>query len=177
MSSWDAPTGSWDSRREPDESGEPGEQDYQHGESTGEYRTMRGGEGRPSAGRRGLPGYEQAQNYDRGPGYGQETGYGQQPGYGAGPGYGQEPGYGQAPGGGQMGRYGRRPAEQPAFGSGAQGSFGPDPLTAPLAQGPQTAPNPLAAPGTFGSPASGPQRPLGSATEDPLNSGPRSAYN
>ena len=46
MSSWDAPTGNWGSRQEPDESGRPDEQDYQQGESTGGYRTMRGGEGR-----------------------------------------------------------------------------------------------------------------------------------
>src|SRR6516225_932457 len=116
MSSWDAPTGSWDSRREPDESGEPDEQSYQHGESTGEYRTVPGDEGRPRAGRRGLPGYEQAQNHDQGSGYGQEPSYGQQPGYG------------------------QRPADEPAFGSGGQGSFGSDPLTAPLAQGPQVSP-------------------------------------
>ena len=89
MSSWDAPTGNWDSRREPDESGGPGEQGYQQSESTGGYRTMSGAEGRPRAGRRGLPGYEQAQNYepatsgyDQRPAYGQEAGYGQQSGFG-----------------------------------------------------------------------------------------------
>ena len=61
MSSWDAPTGNWGSRQEPDESGRPDEQDYQQGESTGGYGTMRGDEGRLRTGRRGLPGYEQAQ--------------------------------------------------------------------------------------------------------------------
>ena len=59
MSSWDAPTGNWGSRQEPDESGRPDEQDYQQGESTGGYGTMRGDEGRLRTGRRGLPGYEQ----------------------------------------------------------------------------------------------------------------------
>ena len=42
MSSWDAPTGNWGSREEPDESGGPDEQDYQQGEPTGGYRTMSG---------------------------------------------------------------------------------------------------------------------------------------
>ena len=60
------------------------------GEPTGGYRTMRGGEGRLRSGRRGLPGYEQAQNHDQG-----TAGYDQ--GYGQPPGYGQEPGYGQQP--------------------------------------------------------------------------------
>src|ERR1700757_4822938 len=103
MSSWDAPTGSWDSRQEPDESGGPDEQGYQRGEPTGGYRTMRGGEGRIRVGRRGLPGYEQAQNYeqasgyDQGPSYGQDAGYGQQSEYGQQPGYDQQSGYGQQP--------------------------------------------------------------------------------
>ena len=66
MSSWDAPTGNWGSRQEPDESGRPDEQDYRQGESTGGYGTMRGDEGRLRTGRRGLPGYEQAQNHDQG---------------------------------------------------------------------------------------------------------------
>jgi len=158
MSSWDAPTGSWDSRQEPDESGGPGEQGYQQGESTGGYPTMRGGEGRIPAGRRGLPGYEQAQNYeqatsgyDHGSGYGQDAGYGQQSGYG------QQPGYGSAPGGGQMVRYGQRPADEPPFGS---PPFGSPPS------------------GSYGagSHASGPQAPLGSPTEDPLNSGHWNAF-
>ena len=158
MSSWDAHTGSWDSRQEPDETGGPGEQGYQQDEPTGEYRAP-GGEGRVRAGRRGLPGYEQAQNYDQasgyGPGpargqeagYGRDAGYGQQPGYGPGPRYGPEdsqprgpgPAAG-APGGGQMVRYGQHQADEPAFGSRPQPGF--DPLTAP---------------GTFGSSPSGPQ--------------------
>jgi hypothetical protein len=131
MSSWDAPTGNWDSRREPDESGGPDEQGYQQGESTGGYRAMHSGEGRPRAGRRGLPGYEQAQNhdqatsgYDQGPAYGQEAGYGQQSGYSSAPAYGQDAGA-------QMVRYGQRPAEDPAFGPGTPGSYSSDPLSAP----------------------------------------------
>ena len=66
------------------------------------------------------------------------------------------------------------PATGPATGPGGYGS---DPLSAPPAQGPKTTPNPLTAPGPFGSPASGPQRPLGSAAEDPLGTGSRSAFN
>ena len=46
MSSWDAPTGNWDSRQEPDESGRPEDQGYEPGEPTDGYRTMRGGDGR-----------------------------------------------------------------------------------------------------------------------------------
>src|SRR6266571_1047175 len=93
MSSWDAPTGNWDSRQEPDESGRPEDQGYEPGEPTDGYRTMRGGDGRLRTGRRGLPGYEQAENHDQG--YGQSAGYGQQPGYGQESGYGQQSGYGQ----------------------------------------------------------------------------------
>jgi hypothetical protein len=181
MSSWDAPTGSWDSRQEPDETGEQG---YQQGEPTGGYRTL-GGEGRLRAGRRGLPGYDQAQNYDQaasgygqdaaygqeggyGPegDYGREADYGQQPGYGPGSGYGPEDSQprslGPAPGasgGGQMVRYGQHQADEPAFGSRPPSGF--DPLTAP---------------GAFGSSPSGPQRPVSGATQDPLNSGPRRAF-
>jgi hypothetical protein len=158
MSSWDAPTGSWDSRQEPDESGEQG---YQQGEPTGGHRTL-GGEGRIRAGRRGLPGYDQAQNYDQAAsGYGQDPAYGQEGGYGREAGYGQQPGYGPgsgygpedsqprgpapgASGGGQMVRYGQHQADEPAFGSRSQSGF--DPLTAP---------------GTFGSSPSGPQRAAG----------------
>src|ERR1700730_10105367 len=181
MSSWDAPTGNWDSRQEPDESGRPEDQGYAPGEPTDGYRTMRGGEGRLRTGRRGLPGYEQAENHDQGtpgydqgygqnagygqqPGYGQQSGYGQQPGYGSEQGYGPDtgplPGYGTAPGGGPSGGarggamvpYGQRPAGDPGVVSDVPGGYGSDPLTAP---------------GPFSSSPSGPQRPLGSATEDP----------
>src|SRR5260370_40370590 len=81
MSGWDAATGSWDSRQEPDEAGGPDDQGYQPGEPTGGHRNVRGGDGRLRAGRRGLPGYEQAQNhdqatadYDQGPDYRQGSG-------------------------------------------------------------------------------------------------------
>src|SRR5579859_6952453 len=117
MSGWDAPTGSWDSRHEPDEAGGPDDQGYQPGEPTGGYRTVRGGDNRLRAGRRGLPGYEQAQN-DQGPDYGQQ-GYGQQ-------GYGQQQGYGSGPGA-QMVRYGQRPADEAPFGSGPHGTPGSGP--------------------------------------------------
>jgi len=73
MSSWDAPTGNWGSRQEPDESGRPDEQDYQQGESTGGYGTMRGDEGRLRTGRRGLPGYEQAQKKSASSGSNQQS--------------------------------------------------------------------------------------------------------
>ena len=43
--------------------------------------------------------------------------------------------------------------------------------------GPADHPGPATAPGPFGSPASGQQRPLGSATEDPLDTGSRSSFN
>ena len=193
MSGWDAPTGSWDSRPEPDESGGPDEQGYQQGEPTGGHRAVRGGEGRLRAGRRGLPGYEQAQNYDQtagdlrpgydqGPGYGQPPGYGQQ-GYGPGS-TGPQPsfGSGSGSGAGQMVRYGQRPADDRAYGSGPQDALGPSramgsgPLSAPPAQGPQATPSPLDAPGTFGSVPSGPQRPLGPGPQDPLSSGPQSTF-
>ena len=99
MSGWDAPTGSWDARQEPDESGRPDEQDHRPGEPADGYRTMPGGEGRVRAGRRGLPGYDQAQDQDQATiRYDQAPGHGQAPGYGYAPGYGQLSGYGPAPG-------------------------------------------------------------------------------
>jgi len=187
MSGWDAPTGSWDSRPEPDESGGPDEQGYQQGEPTGGHRAVRGGEGRLRAGRRGLPGYEQAQNYDQTTGdYDQGSGYGQPPGYGQqgyGPGTtGPQPSFGSGSGAGQMVRYGQRPADDRAYGSGPQDALGPSramgsgPLSSPPAQGPQATPSPLDAPGTFGSLPSGPQRPLGPGPQDPLSSGPQSTF-
>src|SRR5580704_7998737 len=163
MSSWDAPTGSWDSSQEPDESGGPDEQGYQQGEPTGGHHAGRGGGGKPRAGRRGLPGYEQAQNDDQVPGqYDSGSGYGQQPGYGQqgyGPGTSPQPSFRSGSGAGQMVRYGQRPADDHAFGS-----------------GPQATPSPLDAPGTFGSLPSGPQRPLSSGPQDPLSSGPQSTF-
>src|SRR5712691_786508 len=104
MSSWDTPTGNWDSRQEPDESGRPEDQGYEPGEPTDGYRTMRGGDSRLRTGRRGLPGYEKQPGYGQQSGYGQQPGYGQQSGYGSGQAYGPDtgplPGYGAAPGGG-----------------------------------------------------------------------------
>ncbi len=158
MSGWDAPTGSWDSRPEPDKSGGPDEQGYQQGEPTGGHRAVRGGEGRLRAGRRGLPGYEQAQNYDQTagdlrPGYDQGPGYGQPPGYGQqgyGPGTSPQPSFGSGSGTGQMVRYGQRPADERAFGP-----------------GPQDAP---------GSAPPGPQRPLSPGPHDPPSAGPQSTF-
>ena len=169
MSGWDAPTGSWDSRPQPDESSGPDEQGNQQGEPTSGHRAVRGSEGRLRAGRRGLPGYEQAQNYDQtagdqGQGYGEPASYGQ---HGYGPGTGPQPSSGSGSGAGQMVRYGQRPADDGAFGSGPQDALGPSramgsgPLSSPPAQGPQATPSPLDAPGTFGSLPSGPPRPLG----------------
>ena len=96
MSGWDAPTGSWGSRQEPEESGGPDELGAEPGESTGSYRTVRGGEGRLRAGRRGLPGYDQAQNYDQTADYDQGSGYGAGSGYEQAQGFGQQSGYGPA---------------------------------------------------------------------------------
>src|SRR5580700_7930774 len=116
MSGWDAPTGNWDSPQKPDESGGPDEQGYQPGEPAGSHRAGRGGDGRLRAGRRGLPGYDQAQNYDQATGeYDQGSGYGQQPGYGQqgydqqgyGPGTSSQPSLGSGSGAGQMVRYGQ----------------------------------------------------------------------
>src|SRR5882724_9315631 len=106
MSSWDAPTGNWDSRPEPDDHGS-GEQGYQQGEPGGGHHA-RGDQGRLRAGRRALPGYEQAQGHDQGAGA-----YDQGAGYGQGSGYGQQPVYDPVSG------YGPSTAPQPAFGSGS----------------------------------------------------------
>ncbi len=188
MSGWDAPTGNWDSRPEPDESGGPDEQGYQQGEPTGVHRAVPGGEGRLRAGRRGLPGYEQAQNYDQATGeYDSGSGYGQQPGYGQqgyAPGTSPQPSFGSGSGTGQMVRYGQRPADERAFGPGPQDALGSvpprasgsGPLSSPPAQGPQATPNPLDAPGTFGSPPPGPQRPLSPGPHDPPSAGPQSTF-
>ena len=151
MSGWDAPTGSWDSPQKPDEAGGPDDQGYPPGEPAGGYRTARGGDGRLRAGRRGLPGYEQAQGHDEGPDYGPQA-------YGSGP-------------GGQMVRYGQRQADEPRFGSGPHGTvgagphgtgpqraMGSGPLSSPPPQGSPAAVDPLTAPGTFGS---GPQDMVG----------------
>jgi hypothetical protein len=92
-SGWDTPTGSWDSGPESEGSGsaDPG---YQDSQPSGGYRSASGGDAFVRAGRRGLPGYDQAQGYDQPQGYDQAQGYDQSTGYGPGPGYGQQPGYG-----------------------------------------------------------------------------------
>jgi hypothetical protein len=71
MSGWDAPTGSWDSGEEP-EGSRSDDQGYQQTQPTGGYRAARG-DGVLRAGRRGLPGYDQAQNYGQAGGYDQGT--------------------------------------------------------------------------------------------------------
>jgi len=71
MSGWDAPTGSWDSGEEP-EGSRSDDQGYQQTQPTGGYQAARG-EGVVRAGRRGLPGYDQAQSYDQSGGYDQGT--------------------------------------------------------------------------------------------------------
>jgi len=52
-------------RQEPDNPAHP-DYRYYHRRSTGGYRTIRGGEGRIRAGRRGCRGYEQALTTTRG---------------------------------------------------------------------------------------------------------------
>jgi len=69
---------------------------------------MTGSEGIPRAGRRGLPGYDQAQSYEQSDGYDQGAGYGPGPSYGQRTGYAPEPGYGPQPG------YGLRTGAQQA---------------------------------------------------------------
>ena len=87
MSGWDAPPGGWDSGEEPEGSASD-DQGYQQAQPAGGQRSARG-EGMLRAGRRGLPGYEQAQNYEPSGGYDQGTAaYGavtgaQQEGYGS----------------------------------------------------------------------------------------------
>jgi hypothetical protein len=137
MSGWDAPTGSWDSGEEP-EGSRSDDQGYQQTQPTGGYRAA-SGEGSLRAGRRGLPGYEQAQDYDQPGGYDQGEGvaypaYGQQeasPSAWSGAGaqdyatqaYGQQrpgdAGYGQQPGTGQDYRtqaFGPPGSDQPGYG-------------------------------------------------------------
>ena len=170
MSSWDAPTGNWDSRPEPEEAGGPGEQDYQQGEPTGGHHAGRGSEGRMRAGRRALPGYEQAQNqdptagaFDRGTGYGQEAGYGQPPVYDPVSGYGPSTSQPSGFGPGSQGGYG---GGSPGFGGSPQAGYASGPHRA-VGQG-RSEVDPLTAPGPFSSPQPGyqasPQRPLGSMT-------------
>src|SRR5579863_3855739 len=70
MSGWDAPSGGWD----PDEeSAGPGsdEQDFRQTQPTGGHRAARGADQAVRAGRRGLPGYDQAQGFEQTVRYGQ----------------------------------------------------------------------------------------------------------
>ena len=110
MSSWDAPTGNWDASEEPEETSRPG---YQQDQSTGGQRAPRGSEGPLRAGRRGLPGYDQAETLDQAAGY--DSGSGSGSGYGPGSGYGQQPVYEPVTGSGQ----------QPSLGSGPQAPASP----------------------------------------------------
>ena len=91
MSGWDSPTGSWDSGSEPEGAGSD-DQRYQPSQSAAGYRTLRGSDGVLRTGRRGLPGYDQAQEYDQPPGYDQSSGYDQGQDYGQLPGYAQQSG-------------------------------------------------------------------------------------
>src|ERR1700746_2856960 len=105
MSGWDSPTGSWDSGPEPEGSGSD-DQGYQQSQRTGVYRTAQGGEAVLRTGRRGLPGYDQAQSYDQSSGYDQGSGYDQSSSYGQGSGYDRSSSYGQGSGYDQGSGYG-----------------------------------------------------------------------
>jgi hypothetical protein len=85
MSGWDARTGGWDSGEEPGEPGWPQQQDDRRSEPAAD-RARR-------AGRRALPGYDEAQRGEAGSAYGGPPGYGD--GYGQPPGYDGPPGYGE----------------------------------------------------------------------------------
>jgi hypothetical protein len=97
MSSWDAPTGSSDSGAEPEDSGSD-DRGYQPSQPTGGYPTAGSGEGFHRAGRRGLPGYDEAQSYEQSAGNDQGTGYDERAGYGSGSSWAQQPGYGERSG-------------------------------------------------------------------------------
>jgi hypothetical protein len=139
MSGWDAPTGSWDPPEDTEGSGGSDDQAYQQSQPTVGYRTARGGEGILRAGRRGLPGYDQAQayeqsaGYDQGPDYGQAREYGQAPDYGEGSGYGATGATGyEPPTGPSQSARSAQPGwvgldDQPDYGTqsfGQQGGFG-----------------------------------------------------
>src|SRR5579875_2754057 len=128
MSGWDARTGGWDSGEEPGEPGWPQQQDDRRSEPAAD-RARR-------AGRRALPGYDEAERGEAGPAYGGPPGYGdgygQAPGYGQGyeqppaPGYdygyqqppGYDDGYGQTPGYGGPPGYGDGYGQPPGYGQG-----------------------------------------------------------
>lgn len=97
MSSWDAPTGSSDPGAEPEDSGSD-DRGYQPSQPAGGYPTAGSGEGFHRAGRRGLPGYDEAQSYEQSAGNDQGTGYDERAGYGSGSSWAQQPGYGERSG-------------------------------------------------------------------------------
>ena len=180
MSGWDSPTGSWDSGSEPEGSGSD-DQGYQQSQRTGGYRNVQGGEAVLRTGRRGLPGYDQAQGYDQAPGYAQAQGYDQAPGYAHGSGYGREPGYGTDSAYGQesgyrpQSGYGQDQGYGPQSGWGQQPGYeaGTTPASVmrygqdPLASGPQSVSAPQA-----GLPV--PRRAIGSGAQSTVGSGPQS---
>src|ERR1700734_108552 len=124
MSGWDSPTGSWDPGPQPEGSGSY-DQGYQQSQPTGGHRTIRGNEGVLRAGRRALPGYDQAQNYDQFSGYDQSSGHDQSSGYDQGSGYGPVRAYGS----------------QPGYRADPRDPLGTSPQP-PIASGPQTTPAP-----------------------------------
>jgi hypothetical protein len=128
MSGWDAPTGSWDSGEEP-EGSRSDEQGYQQTQPTGGHWAA-GGEGILRAGRRGLPGYEQAQSYDQPGGYDQGTAA-YAPGAGA-----QQATYGPGTVPASTARYGQGPDEEPGYGTVPQAPVGSEPQTGQASQGP-----------------------------------------
>jgi hypothetical protein len=163
MTGWDTPTGTWDSSAQPEGSGSD-DLGYQEGQPSGGYRTARGGEGVPRTGRKGLPGYNQAQNYeqsgdyDQGAGYGPGPSYEQQPAYGHGSGYQSQPGYGPGTGA-QQATYGPR-SEDP-LGSGPRNVIG---------SGSQAPQMPQASQGQTGPHAAW------SGGDDPLGNGSQQAF-
>ncbi len=132
MSSWDAQRGGWDQRADPEGSSGPEDQGYEPSQSTGGYRAMRDSEGALRAGRRGLPGYDQAQayeqaaGYDQGPDYGQGSAYGPGPDYGRGSSYGPGSDYGQGSSYSQGSDYRSGSAYGQDQGYGQGSSYGPE---------------------------------------------------
>ena len=159
MSGWDAPTGSWDKREEPEEPNGPGEQGHQQDQSTAGHRAPRGSEGPLRAGRRGLPGYDQAEAYDQAAGYDSGSGYGGVSGYGPGPGYGQQSVYEPVTGSGQ----------QPSLGSGPQ-------APGPPANTPSSGPRRAIAPGPLRPQAALGPGPSAAAGYDESRTGPFPGY-
>ena len=158
MSSWDAPTGNWDASEEPEERSGPDQ-------STSGQWAPRGTEGPHRAGRRGLPGYDQAETDEQAAGYGSGSGYGSS-GYGPGSGYGQQPVYEPVTGGGQQASFGSGPGA-PAPPQNPSSSA-PRRAIAPGPQRPQAAlgPGPSAAMG-YDEPRTGPLPGYGTAEGNP----------